>query len=252
MFERCAPKGIKVIMLAQEEARRLGHNFTGTEQLLLGTLGADKGILPLLLPELCLKTARDEVERMIGRGSGFVAVDIPFTPRAHSALKIINANAIEGKCQVYPLHILRGLLELGEGNAIIALTNLGIDTKRLLETTMIHMDDASDLELVTYTKASYTGEVGNGSIEILYATPPDGNKDNIRFIDINYLPKVSDENPVPTDISGLLVHHDRKSFFKDLSAILRGRSKSNIKSIARQLSDVGSILALLSEPDDNA
>ena len=84
MFERFTEKAIKVIMLAQEEARRLGHNFVGTERVLLGLIGEGTGIAAKTLKSMGvnLKDARVEVEKIIGRGSGFVAVEIPFTPRA--------------------------------------------------------------------------------------------------------------------------------------------------------------------------
>ena len=76
MFERFTEKAIKVIMLAQEEARRLGHNFVGTEQILLGLIGEGTGVAAKVLKSMGvnLKDARIEVEKIIGRGSGFVAV----------------------------------------------------------------------------------------------------------------------------------------------------------------------------------
>lgn len=90
MFERFTEKAIKVIMLAQEEARRLGHNFVGTEQILLGLIGEGTGIAAKVLKSMGinLKDARQEVEKIIGRGSGFVAVEIPFTPRAKRVLEL--------------------------------------------------------------------------------------------------------------------------------------------------------------------
>lgn len=77
-------------MLAQEEARRLGHNFVGTEQILLGLIGESTGIAAKVLKSMGvnLKDARVEVEKIIGRGSGFVAVEIPFTPRAKRVLEL--------------------------------------------------------------------------------------------------------------------------------------------------------------------
>lgn len=77
-------------MLAQEEARRLGHNFVGTEQILLGLIGEGTGIAAKVLKSMGvnLKEARVEVEKIIGRGSGFVAVEIPFTPRAKRVLEL--------------------------------------------------------------------------------------------------------------------------------------------------------------------
>ena len=90
MFERFTEKAIKVIMLAQEEARRLGHNFVGTEQILLGLIGEGTGVAAKVLKSMGvnLKDARIEVEKIIGRGSGFVAVEIPFTPRAKRVLEL--------------------------------------------------------------------------------------------------------------------------------------------------------------------
>lgn len=90
MFERFTEKAIKVIMLSQEEARRLGHNFVGTEQILLGLIGEGTGIAAKVLKStgINLKDSRVEVEKIIGRGSGFVAVEIPFTPRAKRVLEL--------------------------------------------------------------------------------------------------------------------------------------------------------------------
>ena len=90
MFERFTEKAIKVVMLAQEESRRLGHNFVGTEQILLGLIGESTGISAKVLKSMgvTLKEARTEVEKVIGRGSGFVAVEIPFTPRAKRVLEL--------------------------------------------------------------------------------------------------------------------------------------------------------------------
>ncbi|RWW85723.1 hypothetical protein BHE74_00005573 [Ensete ventricosum] len=90
MFERFTEKAIKVIMLAQEEARRLGHNFVGTEQILLGLIGEGTGIAAKVLKSMGinLKDARVKVEKIIGRGNGFIAVEIPFTPRAKRVLEL--------------------------------------------------------------------------------------------------------------------------------------------------------------------
>ena len=91
MFEHYTEKAIKVIMLAQEEARRLGHNFVGTEQMLLGLIGEGTGIAAKVLKSvgMNLRDARVEVEKIIGRGSGSsVPLNIPFTPRAKRVLEL--------------------------------------------------------------------------------------------------------------------------------------------------------------------
>ena len=90
IFHHFMEKPIKVIMLAQEGARRLGHNFVGTEQILLGIIREGTGIGAKVLKSMGinLKDSRVEVEKIIGRGSGFVAVEIPFTPRAKRVLEL--------------------------------------------------------------------------------------------------------------------------------------------------------------------
>nr|YP_009369862.1 ATP-dependent Clp protease ATP-binding subunit [Boldia erythrosiphon]ARO90550.1 ATP-dependent Clp protease ATP-binding subunit [Boldia erythrosiphon] len=130
MFERFTEKAIKVIMLAQEEARRLGHNFVGTEQILLGLIGEGTGIAAQVLKSMNinLKDARVEVEKIIGRGSGFVAVEIPFTPRAKRVLELSLEEARQlGHNYIGTEHLLMGLVREGEGVAARVLENSGID-----------------------------------------------------------------------------------------------------------------------------
>jgi ATP-dependent Clp protease ATP-binding subunit ClpC len=134
MFERFTEKAIKVVMLAQEEARRLGHNFVGTEQILLGLIGEGTGISAKVLKSMGvnLKEARVEVEKIIGRGSGFVAVEIPFTPRAKRVLELSLEEARQlGHNYIGTEHLLLGLLREGEGVAARVLENLGADPAKI-------------------------------------------------------------------------------------------------------------------------
>ena len=134
MFERFTEKAIKVIMLAQEEARRLGHNFVGTEQVLLGLIGEGTGVAAKTLKSMGvnLKDARVEVEKIIGRGSGFVAVEIPFTPRAKRVLELSWDEARQlGHNYIGTEHLLLGLIREGEGVAARVLENLGIDLNKI-------------------------------------------------------------------------------------------------------------------------
>lgn len=134
MFERFTEKAIKVIMLAQEEARRLGHNFVGTEQILLGLIGEGTGIAAKVLKSMGvnLKDARVEVEKIIGRGSGFVAVEIPFTPRAKRVLELSLEEARQlGHNYIGTEHLLLGLIREGEGVAARVLENLGVDLSKI-------------------------------------------------------------------------------------------------------------------------
>ncbi|MDC3069831.1 ATP-dependent Clp protease ATP-binding subunit, partial [Prochlorococcus sp. AH-736-D21] len=134
MFERFTEKAIKVIMLAQEEARRLGHNFVGTEQILLGLIGEGTGVAAKVLKSLGvnLKDSRIEVEKIIGRGSGFVAVEIPFTPRAKRVLELSLEEARQlGHNYIGTEHLLLGLIREGEGVAARVLENLSVDLTKV-------------------------------------------------------------------------------------------------------------------------
>ncbi|GAB2280388.1 ATP-dependent Clp protease ATP-binding subunit ClpA cd4b, chloroplastic [Dionaea muscipula] len=141
MFERFTEKAIEVIMLAQEEARRLGHNFVGTEQILLGLISEGTGIAAKVLKSMGinLKDARVEVEKIIGRGSGFVAVEIPFTPRAKRVLELSLEEARQlGHNYNGSEHLLLALLREGEGVAARVIENLGADPSNI-RTQVIRM-----------------------------------------------------------------------------------------------------------------
>nr|YP_009296677.1 Clp protease ATP binding subunit [Apophlaea sinclairii]AOM65817.1 Clp protease ATP binding subunit [Apophlaea sinclairii] len=158
MFERFTEKAIKVIMLAQEEARRLGHNFVGTEQILLGLVGEGTGIAAQVLKSMhvSLRDARIEVEKIIGRGSGFVAVEIPFTPRAKRVLELSLEEARQlGHNYIGTEHLLLGLIREGEGVAARVLDNFAIELSTL-RTEIIQM-------------LGENSEIGAGSSENLQA-----------------------------------------------------------------------------------
>ncbi|MFN9608230.1 MAG: ATP-dependent Clp protease ATP-binding subunit, partial [Pseudanabaena sp.] len=141
MFERFTEKAIKVIMLAQEEARRLGHNFVGTEQILLGLIGEGTGVAAKVLKSMGvnLKDARIEGEKLSGRGYGFVAVEIPFTPRAKRVLELSLEEARQlGHNYIGTEHLLLGLIREGEGVAARVLENLGVDLSKV-RTQVIRM-----------------------------------------------------------------------------------------------------------------
>jgi Clp amino terminal domain, pathogenicity island component len=128
MFESFTERAIKVIMLAQEESRRLGHNFVGTEQILLGLIGEEIGVAARVLDSMGvrLKQARIEVENIIGRGSGFVSAEIPFTQRAKNVLKLSIEEARElGDNYIATEHLLLGLIKEEKGVAVRVLENLG-------------------------------------------------------------------------------------------------------------------------------
>jgi predicted regulator of Ras-like GTPase activity (Roadblock/LC7/MglB family) len=134
LFERFTEKAIRAIVLAQEEARRLGHNYVGSEQILLGLIGEGTGITARSLKGcgLNLKDARVEVEKIIGYGSGFVAVEIPFTVGSKRILELSWAEARQlGNKYIGTEHLLLAMLRHDDGIAIDVLTILGVDPIKL-------------------------------------------------------------------------------------------------------------------------
>jgi ATP-dependent Clp protease ATP-binding subunit ClpC len=148
MFERFTEKAIKVIMLAQEEARRLGHNFVGTEQILLGLVGEGRGIAAKVLKRdmgVKLQHVRREVENIIGRGSGFVAVEIPFTPRTKRMLELsLEESRQLGHNYIGTEHILLGMLREGEGVGPKVLEILKIDKHEVRRRIMHVLGEGPD------------------------------------------------------------------------------------------------------------
>jgi ATP-dependent Clp protease ATP-binding subunit ClpC len=147
MFERFTEKAIKVIMLSQEEARRLGHNFVGTEQVLLGLIGEGTGVGPRVLESMgiTLHDARLEVEGIIGRGSGFVAVEIPFTPRAKRILERALDEARQlGHNYIGTEHLLLGLIRERDGVAVRVLQQLGVGYDEIRAAVIRELGEAAE------------------------------------------------------------------------------------------------------------
>ncbi|MDI3316718.1 MAG: ATP-dependent Clp protease ATP-binding subunit [Bacillota bacterium] len=134
MFGRYSERAQRVILLAQEEARRLGYNYVGTEHLLLGLIREGTGVAARALQNMGvdLDQVRAEVEKIIGRGNGPVGGEIGYTPRAK---KVVMELAIEearllGHNYVGTEHLLLGLIREGEGVAARVLENMGVDLEK--------------------------------------------------------------------------------------------------------------------------
>ena len=137
-------------MLSQEEARRMGHNFVGTEQLFLGVIGEGVGMGSKCLKSLgvTLKSARKEVEKYIGRGTGFVASEIPFTPRAKRVLEMaVQEGKDLGQNYVGTEHILLALIGEDDGVAIRTIENMGLDVAEI-RTTILSLIKENQEELL--------------------------------------------------------------------------------------------------------
>jgi len=131
MFERFTNRARRVIVLAQDEARLLGHNYVGTEHILLGLLAEGHGVAARALESLgiSLDAVRQQVEEIIGRGrEGPPEGHIPFTPRAKKVLELSLRESLDlGHTYIGTEHILLGLIREGEGVAAQVLVGLGLD-----------------------------------------------------------------------------------------------------------------------------
>ena len=134
MFERFTDRARRVVVLAQEEARMLSHNYIGTEHILLGLIHEGDGVAAKALEQLgiSLDAVRAQVQDMIGTGSQQTKGHIPFTPRAKKVLELSLREALQlGHSYIGTEHILLGLIREGEGVAAQVLQKLGADLNRV-------------------------------------------------------------------------------------------------------------------------
>jgi len=134
MFERFTDRARRVVVLAQEEARMLNHNYIGTEHILLGLIHEGEGVAAKALESLgiSLEAVRQQVEEIIGQGQQAPTGHIPFTPRAKKVLELSLREALQlGHNYIGTEHILLGLIREGEGVAAQVLVKLGADLNRV-------------------------------------------------------------------------------------------------------------------------
>src|SRR5919107_3763031 len=134
MFERFTDRAREIIVLAQEEARMLNHNYIGTEHILLGLIHEGEGVAAKALESLgiSLEAVRSQVEEIIGQGGSSPSGHIPFTPRAKKVLELSLREALQlGHNYIGTEHMLLGLVREGEGVAAQVLVNLGADLSRV-------------------------------------------------------------------------------------------------------------------------
>jgi ATP-dependent Clp protease ATP-binding subunit ClpA len=134
MFERFTDRARRVVVLAQEEARMLNHNYIGTEHILLGLIHEDEGVAAKALTSLGIRlpAVRRQVEEIIGHGKQAPTGHIPFTPRAKKALELSLREALQlGQNYIGTEHILLGLIREGDGVAAQVLVRLGADLNRV-------------------------------------------------------------------------------------------------------------------------
>ena len=139
MFERFTDRARRVVVLAQEEAKMLNHNYIGTEHILLGLIHEGEGVAAKALEQLdiSLDAVREQVTDIIGTGQQPPAGHIPFTPRAKKVLELSLREALQlGHNYIGTEHILLGLIREGEGVAAQVLVKLGADLNRVRQTVI--------------------------------------------------------------------------------------------------------------------
>ncbi len=163
MFQRFSDSARRVVVLAQEEARKLNHNYIGTEHLLLGLIQEGEGVAAKALEaaHIDLEAVRDQVVDVIGRGSSSPSGHIPFTPRAKKVLELSLREALQlGHNYIGTEHILLGLIREGEGVAAKVLVKLGCELERLRSHVLKSLSGGS-------TSAELAGGESSGSGLIL-------------------------------------------------------------------------------------
>ena len=133
MFERFTDRARRVVVLAQEEARLLNHNYIGTEHILLGLIHEGEGVAAKALEQLgiSLEAVRTQVEEIIGHGGSSPSGHIPFTPRAKKVLELSLREALQlGHNYIGTEHILLGLIHEGEGLAAQVLSEMEVELER--------------------------------------------------------------------------------------------------------------------------
>jgi ATP-dependent Clp protease ATP-binding subunit ClpC len=139
VFERFTDRARKAVVLAQEESRLLGHDWIGTEHLLLGLIAEGEGVAARALEELkiSLDDVRAAVEETVGHGQATPEVHIPFTPRAKKVLELALREALAlGHDYIGTEHMLLGLIREGEGVAAQVLRRFGADADRVRATVL--------------------------------------------------------------------------------------------------------------------
>ena len=140
MFKRFTDRARRVVVLAQEEARMLNHNYVGTEHILLGLIHEGEGVAAKALESLgiSLEAVRAQVEEIIGQGQQIPSGHIPFTPRAKKVMELSLREALQlGHDYIGTEHILLGLIREGDGVAAQVLIRLGADLERVRQQVIV-------------------------------------------------------------------------------------------------------------------
>jgi dihydroneopterin aldolase len=213
MFERFSERARKAMILAQEEAYRLRHNYIGTEHLLLGLLRQQEGVAAETLRSLnvTLREAREQVESTVGHGEEGASQQVPFTPRSKKVLELALRESMHlGHNHIGTEHILLGLVRESEGVAARVLSNLDVDPDKVRREVMIRLGDEIGPEpeegpLVEVGPREYRREplLFRGRVESLRITARFDGQPETLLIDLDYAYAVQD-----TEDASRVIDHD--------------------------------------------
>ena len=167
MFERFTDRARRVVVLAQEEARMLSHNYIGTEHILLGLIHEGEGVAAKALESLdiSLEAVRGQVEDIIGQGQQAPSGHIPFTPRAKKVLELSLREALQlGHNYIGTEHILLGLIREGEGVAAQVLVKLGADLNRVRQQVITLVSGFQGKEAEAANAGPSEGPTGSSAV----------------------------------------------------------------------------------------
>jgi ATP-dependent Clp protease ATP-binding subunit ClpA len=170
MFERFTDRARRVMLLAEEEARRLNHDHVGTEHILLGLVLEGEGVAARALESLgiSLQAVREQVEESIGQGQQAPPGRIPYTPRAKKTLELSLREALHlGHHYIGTEHILLGVIREGEGPAAQVLVNLGGDLNRVRQQVIQVLQGYQGNVPLSVRASSGPGQAGRGKRKLL-------------------------------------------------------------------------------------
>ncbi|NCV77140.1 MAG: AAA family ATPase, partial [Actinobacteria bacterium] len=239
MFERFTDRARRVVVLAQEEARMLNHNYIGTEHILLGLIHEGEGVAAKGLEALgiSLEGVRSQVEEIIGQGQQAPSGHIPFTPRAKKVLELSLREALQlGHNYIGTEHILLGLIREGEGVAAQVLVKLGADLNRVRQQVIQLLSGYQGKEAVTSGAPE-----GTPSTSVLIGEPGVG-----KTAVVEGLAQAIVKGDVPETLK------DKHLYSLDLGALVagsryRGDFEERLKKVLKEIRTRGDIILFIDE-----
>jgi ATP-dependent Clp protease ATP-binding subunit ClpA len=213
MFERFTDRARRVVVLGQEEARLLNHDYIGTEHLLLGLIHEGEGVAALALESLGIRlvAVRSQVEEVIGQGQSAPVGHIPFTPRAKKVLELsLRESQQLGHNYIGTEHILLGLIREGQGVAAQILVKLGADLSRVRQQVIQLLSGYAGGK----EAAEQAGEQAGARTRLVRMTVPD----DLRELE-EQLAQARREKEAAIDAE----HFDQAAALRDKERQLRGR-----------------------------